>query len=220
MRLRPLALGGGMNSQKPLTRFVFIETDQLPAYDAAMSEYLFGANGLFRRARRPGLEAIIPATAPQRLLKTVEPAVQLQVPRVPIHLVREVLREAQHQCVVCGEFRETLFYYCWDAEHGQWTLHVPPQDQMLWSVRATDTGADSAYARALIEVHSHHWEKAFFSRDDNRDEVGFRIYAVLGRIFEHPELRVRVSVYGDWWELPAAQIFELPEEVRDCYGEE
>lgn len=208
-----------MPIHKQITRFLFAENDPLPEYDAALSEYVFGTNGLHRRARRPGLEAVVPAALPERLLQRVEPHVRLHTPRVPADLVRAMLNEARQQCATRGEFVETLFFFCWDDREARWIFHVPPQDQTLWSVRTTDTHADSAYVNALIEVHSHHWEKAFFSRDDNLDEVGFRIYAVLGRIFEHPELKVRVSVYGDWWELPASQIFELPQEVCERYGE-
>lgn len=214
-----------MGNCKPITRFLFAETDPLPEYGAAMSEYIFGTNGLHRRARRPGLEAVVPAALPTRLLKPIESYVRMSAPRVPINLVREMLDIARCQCNPTnlsragGEPVETLFFFLWNDRDSCWTLHVPPQDQTPWSVRATDTRADSAYANALIEVHSHHWERAFFSRADNVDEVGFRIYGVLGRIFEQPELRVRVSVYGDWWELPASQIFELPEEVCERYGE-
>lgn len=214
-----------MGSCKPITRFLFAGTDPLPAYDAAMSEYIFGTNGLYRRAQRPGLEAVVPAAPPERLLKPIECFVRMSAPRVPVHLVREMLDLARRQrnrtnpVCACGEFVETLFFFLWNDRESRWTLHVPPQDQTLWSVRATDTSADSAYANALIEVHSHHWERAFFSREDNLDEVGLRIYGVLGRIFTSPELKVRVSVYGDWWELFANEIFELPEEVCERYGE-
>lgn len=208
---------------KPITRFLFAESDPLPEYDAAMSEYIFGTNGLHRRARRPGLEAVVPAAPPARLLNPVESYVRMSAPRVPVHLVREMLDEARRQRnrtnPMHSEFVETLFFFLWNDRESRWMLHVPPQEQTLWSVRATDTSANSAYANALVEVHSHHWETAFFSRDDNRDEVGFRIYGVLGRIFTSPELKMRVSVYGDWWELPASQIFELPEEVCERYAE-
>lgn len=214
-----------MPIHKPLTRFLFAETDPLPAYDAALSEYVFAANGLFRRAERPGLHALVPAAPPARLLKPVEPYVHLNAPRVPVHLVREMLDLARRTCHPTNadsaqiEFFETLFFFLWDENESRWKLDVPPQDRTLWSVRATETGADSTYANALIEVHSHHWERAFYSRADNLDEEGLRIYGVLGRIFERPELKVRVSVYGDWWELPAHEIFELPEEVCERYGE-
>jgi hypothetical protein len=99
-------------------------------------------------------------------------------------------------------------------------LYTPPQAQGATWVYATDTSAESAYVKALIEVHSHHWMEARFSSDDNRDEVGFRVYGVLGRIFDRPELKLRVSVYGDWSEIPASDVFDLPAVVQERYGEQ
>lgn len=202
---------------KPITRFLFAEGDSLPPFDASLCEYIFAANGLFRRARRSALEAIVPAAPPTRLLSTLQPYVHLHAPLVPMQLAQTMLDESRRQCVERGEFVEVLFYFCWEAEQG-WTMHIPPQAQGPTWVYATDTGAESAYVKALLEVHSHHWMDARFSPDDDRDEIGFRIYGVLGRIFERPEIKMRVSVYGDWWEIPASAVFDLPAEVRERYG--
>jgi hypothetical protein len=57
----------------------------------------------------------------------------------------------------------------------------------------------------------------FFSPTDNRDEQGFRIFAVIGKVNEKPEIRVRVGVYGNYWNIPADMVFDLPEEIRDAY---
>jgi hypothetical protein len=43
------------------------------------------------------------------------------------------------------------------------------------------------------------------------------VYAVIGRVKTRPSLCVRVGVYGDCWSIPAATIFEMPEEIRDCF---
>lgn len=204
-------------TMRPLTRFLFAQENAIPEYDAALCEYIFAANGLLRRAQRPGLEAMIPAAPPTRLLKIVEPCFRLNAPRVPMQLVQMMLNQARCQCIERGEFVEVLFYYCWNDVQG-WTLHTPPQAQGVTWVYATDTSANSAYVKALVEVHSHHWMEPRFSPDDDRDEVGFRIYGVLGRIFERPELKTRVSVYGDWWEIPASAVFDLPTEVFERYG--
>jgi len=39
---------------------------------------------------------------------------------------------------------------------------------------------------------------------------------VLGRIFEQPEIRVRLCVHGYAWRLPASLVFELPAGVHDA----
>jgi hypothetical protein len=39
--------------------------------------------------------------------------------------------------------------------------------------------------KSFIEVHSHHHE-SFFQQTDDKDEQGFRLYGVLGTIFNRP----------------------------------
>ncbi|MEI4927182.1 hypothetical protein Q8G50_32205, partial [Klebsiella pneumoniae] len=42
---------------------------------------------------------------------------------------------------------------------------------------------------------------------------------VLGRVNEWSEILARVGVYGNYWDIPANLIFELPGEIRDvCDG--
>ncbi|MBV8715456.1 MAG: hypothetical protein JOZ65_10355, partial [Chloroflexi bacterium] len=42
---------------------------------------------------------------------------------------------------------------------------------------------------AIVEVHSHHMMRAYFSATDDRDETGRRVYGVLGRLAgPHPEI--------------------------------
>ena len=73
---------------------------------------------------------------------------------------------------------------------------------------------------ALIEGHSHHEMRAYFSPTDDHDELidgGFKVYFVIGRIHgEQPQIRTRVCVHGYSWEVPAATFFALPAGVEDC----
>jgi hypothetical protein len=48
---------------------------------------------------------------------------------------------------------------------------------------------------------------AFFSRTDDADEQGARIYAVMGRLDTAPEIRLRLGVYGYWHPLPLTAVF-------------
>ena len=52
-------------------------------------------------------------------------------------------------------------------------------------------------AGVVAEFHSHGTSRAFFSKTDDRDEQGFRIYGVARRLdATEPELSLRVGVYG------------------------
>ena len=63
-----------------------------------------------------------------------------------------------------------------------------PQQTSSCAVRATPVHD------AMVEVHSHHAMRAYFSATDDRDETGRRIYGVLGRLAgPRPEIALRVA---------------------------
>ncbi|MGI8655428.1 MAG: hypothetical protein ACR2LC_09440 [Pyrinomonadaceae bacterium] len=176
-------------------------------------EYLLAANGVFLRAERENLHVCFPvAHASIRGLQPLDPYVETLLPRVPSRIVKEILDQSVQACVAAGTSVEALFHLF--PEHGDWQSVSPRQEANHIAVKPTETGEGSSYERALIELHSHHSMKAFFSGQDNRDEQGFRIYAVLGEIFSRPTLRVRVGCFGYFYEIPARSIFELPGGVR------
>ena len=84
---------------------------------------------------------------------------------------------------------ERFFAIRWDGL--TYRLVVPPQ---------LGTATSLAYAPpagVVAEFHSHGHSRAFFSATDDRDEQGFRIYGVVGRLdSDRPDLSLRVGVYG------------------------
>lgn len=209
-------------------------------------DYVLAANGLFCRARRRGLEALVPVAECEVRggLAQATPYLKLDTPRLDraiIERIFELSRAAKMPVTVAPEAEggnvgetaaavtvatedegdnavEMLFHLWWDEEAAQWHLEVPAQEQRVASVRPLDDGVGSSYERALVEIHSHHNFHARFSATDDADErVGFRIYGVIGRIFEEqPQIRFRVGLHGHLWEVAANEVVEeLPEGVRD-----
>ncbi|MBN1136567.1 MAG: hypothetical protein JXM73_08270 [Anaerolineae bacterium] len=186
----------------------------LPPIRAGLYEYVLAGNGLFVRGQRCGLAATIPV-APCRVrgLAEVSPRVDLSYPKIPRRMLGDMLYLSW-----CAAVRdrpvEMLFHLWWD---GGWRLIVPDQAQTGISVVPTGPAIGSSYEKALVEVHSHHVMKPVFSAADDRDEVGFRIYAVLGNMRDRrPGIRVRVGLYGYAHEIPARLIFEMPDGLMDC----
>lgn len=207
-----------------------------PEVDARqLVDYLVGANGTFARSRRPGLAACVPVTfnlSPVRGLAEVESYVRFGLPRVPASLVAQMLTISRG---VCGPGpAEALFHLRHGEEviatcarlaaavahDGGWLLEFPEQRPKREPGREADSveAVGPAPDGTIIEVHSHHSMRAEFSPEDNEDEGGlkFRVFAVLGTIFERPTIRARVGVCGHFYELPAATFFELPEGLTDC----
>lgn len=187
---------------------------ELPAPGPYLYEYVIAGNGIFVRAKRPGLEAMIPLRACKiNGLEPVAPYVNL-VSRMPEKLLVTALRWSVEALP-----NEALFWYGLDADMQVWTIMRPRQIRTRTSVRPDDPH-DEFGAQALIDLHSHNSMPPFFSTTDNKDETGFRIYAVVGSITPEvvdswPALRVRVGIYGHFWTIPAARVFNLPPFLRD-----
>lgn len=195
-------------SARPLVDHV-LATGQLGPQEAQMYEYVYGADGVYVRAEREGLKVQIPiAECALRGLQEVNPYLQLDPGRVPLDLVAAIfIASAAAGRGYPKACEEALFYLWHDGE--AWRLIYPPQIATATSVRPLDPH-DEFYGRALIEVHSHHSMRARFSETDDADEQGFRIYAVVGSLYENPEIAVRVGVYGYFWDIPAIRVFAMP----------
>lgn len=205
-----------------LVGHMLMEQPTLPAIPWPRG-YVLAHNGVFAWAKREGLEALIPVApspVPIRGLYPVEPYVRLVHPPVDVWLVSEMFRLAKEARSSEGNPLEILFYLSFD-KRGGWQLTVPPQEQQpARVVPRADALNLSLYANTLIEIHSHHQMAAFFSGTDTADEQGFRLYGVLGRLDGEarsgPEIRLRVGIYGHFWEIPAASLLSLPWGITDC----
>ena len=194
-----------------LVQHLVVQDDgRLPPVPDCLYAYIMAGNGVFLYAKRDGLEVLIPASRARITgLPPLEPFVNM--PRVPRVLMEHVLQASRENLP-----DEILFWFNFD--HGQrvWNVDAPLQICRPASVFPVDK-SDPLGIQALIDLHSHALMEPFFSPADNKDEQGFRIFAVIGKVNGKPGIRVRVGVYGNYWDIPASMIFELPEEIRDAY---
>lgn len=188
--------------------------------------YIFGGNGIFLHGQREHMHVTMPYVRCEvKELQNVVPDFKLALPPVPRSLVNAMWVTANHWA---EQGLETLFHLTWSPisiYNDGWDLIEPPQERSGGNVRPLEDGAGSSHERAIIEVHSHHSMAARFTGTDNRDETGFRLYAVLGRLDSRPEIRMRVGLYGHFWEIPANFVMDLPFGLIDCvtreaFGEE
>lgn len=184
---------------------------------ASVIEYVLAGNGVFARAMRQGLEVLIPvASCEVRGLPCLEPYVKLDYPKLPGSVLELLFEESRRMCLDAARAVETLFHIYWDA---QWFIVRPEQEASSTHVRPVESGIGSSHERALLEVHSHHSMPARFSRTDDEDERnGFRVYGVLGRIFDHPTITLRAGCHGYFYEIPAEWIFDLDADLAARVG--
>jgi len=188
----------------------------LPPVEAALYEYVMAGNGiLIRGARREFQAQFCIAPCSVRGLTNLETALQLNTSPVPREIVEEMLQKARAARDTKARPCEIVFHLELDESDG-WRCHVPSQTQAPARSKPINDSPASSYARACIEVHSHVDMHASFSSLDDHDEVGFRLYAILGRISTTPVMRVRIGLYGYRQDIPAKWVFDLPPNIGDA----
>ena len=172
-------------------------------------DYVLGSGGVYVQSESAHLTArVLVAPGTVRGLAPVAEKVQLTHGPIPAQLFEVGLRWFQD-----APDTERFFAVRWDGQG--YRLVVPQQ---------AGTATRLAYqppAGVVAEFHSHGGSRAFFSAVDDRDEQGFRIYGVAGRLdAPRPELRLRVGVYGHFAPVEWRQVFDGPDPGVLLMGEE
>ena len=192
------------------TKYILAETDTLPPIDpSSMYEFVIAANGVFVRARRKELDALIPVCRCEiRGLQPVQPYVRMEAGKVPLICTQAILSEFQRDLP-----NESLVWLRLDS--GRWKVVKPRQVRDENAVHPVDP-YDPDGMDAFLDVHSHNTMTPFFSTDDDRDETGFRIFAVFGLLDKQPCVTARIGIYGYYWHLNAGSVFVLPDGLQDA----
>ena len=172
-------------------------------------DYVLGSGGLYVQSRSADLTARIPvARCEVRGLAPVAEKVELTHGPIPAGLFGLGL------CWFMDDpHTERFFAVRWDGH--SYRMVVPEQTGTATSLEYTPP------AGVVAEFHSHGTSRAFFSVTDDRDEQGFRIYGVAGRLdTDRPELSLRVGVYGHFAPVQWPQVFYGPAPGLRLVGED
>ena len=163
-------------------------------------DYVLGAGGLYVQSRSAHLVVrFLVAPGSVRGLAPVPEKLTLPHGPIPAYLFEVGLRWFQET-----PSTERFFAVRWDGD--AYRLVVPEQ---------AGTASSLTYrppAGVVAEFHSHGKTRAFFSPTDDRDEQGFHIYGVVGKLdTSRPELSLRMGVYGHFGPLRWGQVFVGPD---------
>ena len=159
-------------------------------------DYVLGAGGIYVQARSAHLAArVLAAPGSVRGLAPVAEKLELTHGPILVYLFALGLRWFQET-----PDTERFFAVGWDGR--AYRPVVPEQEGTASSLTYRPP------AGVVAELHSHGRGRAFFSATDDKDEQGFRIYGVVGRLDSPlPELSLRVGVYGHFAPLCWSQVF-------------
>jgi len=159
-------------------------------------DYIVAGNGLFVRCKNSLLEATICiAPAVVKGLPDLVEGFRLCHGLVPYHLY-----SIAENIFLTDAHRESYFAITW--EDGSYHIRRPEQKREPGHV------GYEVLPSTAIDMHSHGPIPAFFSSEDTRDEQGFRLSIVLGRLDTgQPEYTARVCCYGYF--LPEISLQEV-----------
>ena len=198
-----------MNIPQLVERKFLFASDQ--PITAPLYEIVIARNGVFKRARRREMQAVVELSAfaveiPE--LAAGEARVEL-TEKIPARIFAEILAHAQNETDPAN-FTENLYAVCRNTETGNYFWKEVSRSRSFGSTIARDN--DPAYKAAVLEIHTHPPGCREFSASDDCDERGkFRLFGILVDIHsDNPAIRLRVGVYDSFWEIPAEAIANAP----------
>lgn len=194
-----------MESLSNLLRYHVATTPELPPAKPGI-EWIWAANGIFKRGVAYGLDLCIPVAVawPTPGLAAIQPShrwQQLRSQRLPGDLLHGVYAHAQQRAGI-----EQQYFVCYlPSRFSDRPIRVitPPQDATASAVRYAMPNP----ASILLDIHSHHDMSAYFSETDNRDDTGLSISVVIGTLNSRPTICCRLNVYGHHYRYPASLLF-------------
>ena len=171
------------------------QKDGLVGVRGTFYDYVITENGVFIEAEGPLLAARVPVVHGQiRGLEPLEPRVVLRYGLIPQRLFDLALN-----LIMCDVTRERYVGVSWDDGYH---IYTPEQE---------GTGGGVEYqvgSQVVLDLHSHGRMTPWFSLTDNKDELGLKLYGVVGKLDKTPEVRLRVGVYGYHHPVSWGQVFE------------
>lgn len=154
--------------------------------------------------------------SPQNTCVKVVPGVQLSVPKIPLSILTETLK--QFRAHANSNNDECMVRVIYDSNKLEYYATIPTQKTGQYHVGYTVSN-DEPYTKPasghylVLTVHSHPTFPAVPSWIDNEDEQPTGIYMIIGRIFyEKPQLSLRSSCSGAFTDIPLSQIFKKEDE--------
>lgn len=170
--------------------------DGLRGERGAVYDYVLAGNGLWLETEGKFLAARVPVAGFNvRGLPPLEARVILRHGKIPQFLFDLALEHIKTRALV-----EKYVAIIWNEGY---FLRFPEQESNEASVNY-ETVDDT-----VLEFHSHGRMKVFFSDQDDSDELGLRIYGVIGNCDQTlPLVKLRAGAYGYYQPLIWSDVFE------------
>lgn len=142
---------------------------------------------------------------------------ELYVPKIPYELLTEALTLFKELSLRKKPVEALVRFYFDGDSYFMWVpLQVVKRKTVDLIKNIQDKTIEDQYIRVL-EMHSHNTMSAFFSPEDDEDEVATGFYALVGKAHQEvPSIRMRYSCGGHYREIDYRGLFESPGSLPLC----
>jgi len=169
--------------------------DGLEGVRGTFYDYVLAENGVFIEAEGPLFAARVAVVHGQiRGLEPLEPQLVLRYGRIPQRLFDLAIN-----WMLADISKEHYVGVTWDEGYH---IYTPEQE---------GTGGRVEYevgSQVVLDLNSHGAMTPWFSTTDNKDELGLKLYGVVGKLDKEPQVRLRVGVYGSFHPVAWGEVFE------------
>lgn len=130
---------------------------------------------------------------------------EYHLPKMPGNLLLSIF--SFFEKVAKEKGTEVLVRVYYDPDEESYHLSVPEQTVSGASVY-TEVPLDMDLW-PVMDIHSHCFYPAFFSSTDDEDEIGGRLYAVIGTVLSRPQILLRAGTGGLRIPLDISAAFEV-----------
>lgn len=130
-----------------------------------------------------------------------KPEFHFALPKIPVCILEEVLqfflKNKEHEAAC------QLFY----SRGEGYTIYYPEQRYSIAEVSFKRDHVLESLKILVMDLHSHGRMQAFFSRQDDRDEKGTRLFLVAGNFDKEPQICIRAGIIGCFVDVKCEDIF-------------
>lgn len=159
---------------------------------------------LYERRKTPiGVFTAPAGTLPE--LPEVVPSFSFDLPKIPIQFLYRII----HFFKDAGPM-EALIVIWYDRQTQRYQMQAPEQTVSYEHIHTDDAAESTETCFPVMDIHSHHYMPAEFSRIDDLNEKDDQLYAVVGDFAKsYPSIFIRASCGGKYIPVPLEDVFDL-----------
>ena len=169
--------------------------------------YIPSSDGYVYEMRKTDMGRFVTKTNDCDMFDKVESGFCPALPLIPFAMLQQIISFFK------SLDSEALVNIYWDKKEERFFSHVPKQFVAQMRVMACDYSNnlfihDTEKCIHYMDIHSHMWMDAVFSKIDDEDENATRIYTVIGNLDKiYPAIKTRISNGGKFLEIPPESVF-------------